>query len=94
MLHTWIGSEHNLFNHNTADTGVKQDKQNEKPRVSGNKPFLVKPYGCGICGGMFEMETDCVEHCYQVCYFPVEDDFATLFFYDEQQNYSGTEISF
>src|SRR6218665_627303 len=77
-----------MFSHNTAETEGRPGVQgvgNERPFVSSNKPFLVKPYGCGICGEMFEMETDCVEHCYQVCYFPVEDDFA-LFFEDEHQN--------
>ena len=78
-LNTAIGSEHNLFSNNAADTGVglRQDTQyvrNEKPFVSCYKLFLTRPYGCGICGEMFEIETDFVEHCSMVCFFPVEYD--------------------
>lgn len=89
LLHTGrIGIPDNLFVHTTDQTvgrHVVQGVGNMRQFVSSDKPFLVKPFGCGICGEVFEIETDCVEHGYQVCYFPVEDDFA-VFFKNEQQN--------
>lgn len=42
-------------------------------------PFIVKALGCIICNGLFQKEEEFMDHCYQVCYSPVDDDFAELF---------------
>lgn len=47
--------------------------------VDDVKPFIVKPFGCVICNGIFAIEKEFMEQCSDVCYSPVEDEFVELF---------------
>ena len=47
--------------------------------ATDSDPFIEKPFGCVMCNEMFKIEKEFTEHCVQVCYLPVVDDFADLF---------------
>lgn len=47
--------------------------------VADSDSFLVKPFGCAVCGEIFQRETEFQEHCFRGCYYPVGDDIAELF---------------
>ena len=82
LCHTEIGIVDNQFSHETAYTGDEQDVEvveHHRSFFSDIDPFLVKPFGCAICDEMFEIEKEFIDHCYQFCFFPVENDFAALF---------------
>lgn len=72
-------------NHQLREVGCQiQEKKyvdvvrNHTSNVTDMEPFLVKPYGCGICDKIFEIEAEYMEHCYQFCYSPVDGKFAVL----------------
>jgi len=53
--------------------------ETQKSSFADSDPFLVKPFGCILCNEMFHVEMDFKEHCFQPCYFPVDDEYAELF---------------
>ena len=52
--------------------------EHQKSSFGDSDSFLVKPFGCVFCDEMFQVEIEFKGHCVQVCYFPVEDDYAEL----------------
>jgi len=60
----------------------RQDLKMESELVANiyqdESPFLVKSFGCGLCGEMLEIEKEFEEHCFHHRYSPADDLFASL----------------
>lgn len=46
---------------------------------NADRIYLVfRPYGCGICNDMFEIENEFIEHCHNHCSTPKKETFVDL----------------
>ena len=72
---------------NLSSRQSMESSQDEKQHSGGHSTFnadidcfIMRPYGCGMCDEMFEIEEEFVEHCYNHYYDdPQKDTFLELF---------------
>jgi len=58
--------------------GLEMESESVANISEDEKPFLEKSFGCGLCGEMFEIEKEFVEHCSTHKCSPADDLFIDL----------------